>query len=936
MARWLHLSDFHVGKDEDAQRSFFDKIHDHVIRWVNENGAPDLIFITGDLAQGGKPSEYSMFYDEFLLPLQDALGGDWAGQIFTIPGNHDVDREQNQAFARDEILQLNQKYFDPTERGRQKRALLLPRFEAYVAKELSDSPPGWVSSEAGAFGKRVEIRGHALGIVGINTAWLCKDKDDRHHLTPGLLLVEKALDQVRDCDVRIVLGHHPLDWLDDDHVEPLRALLGQHHAIYLHGHLHKSRGRPEDGAGRDFLAIQSGACFQARDGEKWINGLLWGELDLRKEELRLQPRHWSPDNRDWPLTAGAFPESLRREGTDWWYFPLPGSKRTIHTPAAEAKVEALRPPEGWQVVDQDFLDQRRKDLEEQEALRFFDGSVPTWRLALSPLIPRRPIVGRLTSWLREQEEDRPRVALLVGPGGEGKSMAFLQAIITLLEADPSWKVLWRHDESCSLSLADIQALTEGNRWLIATDDADLIAQDLFAVIKMLQTDGHRNFTFLLTCRDTDWHASGGDSLPWPTYATFHREELSGLDLEDARQIVHAWGQYGPSGLGQLAGQGEDEAARHLVEAATQESELKEGAFFGAMLMVRIGDSLREHMKTLLDRLLGSMIRPGVTLLDAFAYIAAMHSEGLTFLSRSVLAQALGLQIRELKPKVLGPLGKEAAAVGAGRALLTRHRIIARCAVEVLSEILHWDLDEVYIDLAYAATLARKEQGYVPDLHYWQYELPRHFLSADREELALRIGRRTVDADPNNIQTRVNLAKLYRGAGMPEEGIQLFREYKGTMDRGAWFEWGMAEGEAGNYPLEVLLSAFALADQASGPPPDNKQAKLSLAGLGVTFERLFETYNHRIFIEARGAIAVLGLSLPLDSKARGYFEKYQREGRAEGVPEMDIDTAFDRFELAVRTVSELLDPEAPTPPDLPAPETLTFSGLRRLIGARQSR
>src|SRR6478736_1125305 len=98
MVRWLHLSDFHVGKDEEAQRGFFDKIHNHVVQWVTENGAPDLIFITGDLAQSGKPSEYSIFYDEFLLPLQDALGGGWAGQILTIPGNQDIDREQNQAF----------------------------------------------------------------------------------------------------------------------------------------------------------------------------------------------------------------------------------------------------------------------------------------------------------------------------------------------------------------------------------------------------------------------------------------------------------------------------------------------------------------------------------------------------------------------------------------------------------------------------------------------------------------------------------------------------------------------------------------------------------------------------------------------------------------------------------------------------------------------
>ncbi|MCP4656899.1 MAG: NACHT domain-containing protein, partial [bacterium] len=95
----------------------------------------------------------------------------------------------------------------------------------------------------------------------------------------------------------------------------------------LHGHLHEHRGRPEDGAGRGFLAIQSGACFQARDGEPWVNGLLWAELELERKELYLQPRHWNPGNRDWPLTADAFPEPRRREGSDRWCFPLPGTRQ---------------------------------------------------------------------------------------------------------------------------------------------------------------------------------------------------------------------------------------------------------------------------------------------------------------------------------------------------------------------------------------------------------------------------------------------------------------------------------------------------------------------------------------------------------------------------------------------------------------------------------
>jgi predicted MPP superfamily phosphohydrolase len=931
--RWLHLSDFHVGKDPYADRQIFARIHEHVRERVGFEGAPDLVFITGDLAQSGKAEEYSIFYEDFLQPLLlYALGDRWEGKIYTIPGNHDVDRSIASYFHREEILQPDSQFFDANDKGHREREIVFPRFRAYTeseSKEGSDSPKNWLNSEAGAFSQRVEIRGLSLGIVGVNTAWLCKEKDDRHHLTPGQSLLETALKQVQDCDVRIVLGHHPLDWLYDKHLASIRALLGSYHAIYLHGHLHQGAAQREDGAGRDFLAIQAGACFQGRDGDIWINGLLWGELDLQEEEIRLQPRHWNPANHDWPLTTDAFPEIRRREGTDWWWFPWPGSEQEVHAPVSVSRGV----PKGWQIVNREFLDARRRGLEEQEALRFFDGSVPTWGLALSPLIPRRAIVGRLALWLSEQPEGRPKMALLVGPGGEGKSTAFLQTIAAILEANPLLQVLWHHDESSPIAAADILALPKDEPWLIATDDADLVVQDLFTVAKALQAMGRDKVAFLLTCRDTDWRAAQGDMLPWSSHAASLVEELSGLDETDATQIVKAWGAFGPEGLGQLAGKKMEDATRLLVERAKQGAELKEGAFFGAMLEVRIGGTLREHMRVLLDRLANREIRPGTTLLDAFTYVAAMHAEGLTFLSRPVLAQALGCNLRDLKSKVLGPLGKEAAAVGAGRSVLTRHRSIARCAIGVLSEVFDVEMDEVYPELAYAAALARKEQGFIPDLvpKLWQYDLAAYFIAAGRQNVALRIGRRVLDADPSNIRSRVNLAKLFRKSGVPEEAARLFRDYSGKMDRICLYEWGTAEGEADDYPLAAWLGFFALSDQASGSP-NNENAIIVLAGLGVVFEKLFFSYNVRIFIEAHNAVGVLGLILPLDSL--GYFEKYLRKASALGVPEMDSSAALERFEAAARSIGALYDAREPFIARLPKPEDLTFQGLRQLIDGRQ--
>jgi hypothetical protein len=194
--------------------------------------------------------------------------------------------------------------------------------------------------------------------------------------------MEAALDKIKACDLRIVLGHHPLHWLIEDEGARLRTLFGHHEVIYLHGHMHRTEGRREEGAGDLFLVFQAGATFQARDEELWKNGLLWGEVDWQRAELRLSPRFWNSSNYDWPPETGRFPEKLRVPGSDWWSWPLPGAQRT-----GAGRTPAWQAPPGWQVLDATALEAHRRVITADEAARFFDGAEPDWSLALCPTLP---------------------------------------------------------------------------------------------------------------------------------------------------------------------------------------------------------------------------------------------------------------------------------------------------------------------------------------------------------------------------------------------------------------------------------------------------------------------------------------------------------------------------------------------------------------------
>lgn len=224
---WLHLSDFHVGKDGYATRKMFDYILAHVGKRKEEGFMPDLLFLTGDLANKGLASEYETFWLEFVSPLQELIGGEIGQRTFAVPGNHDVDRTKHTAFSREEISKADSHYLDPTKEGvRLRGEMLTPRLKSYLDNDCSPTKGAFASLD-GAFAHCLTIQGHEVGIVGINTAWLSKDDKDERQLTPGKPLLENALNAIDHTKLRIVLGHHPIDWFRLDQQKPIKSVLGQ-------------------------------------------------------------------------------------------------------------------------------------------------------------------------------------------------------------------------------------------------------------------------------------------------------------------------------------------------------------------------------------------------------------------------------------------------------------------------------------------------------------------------------------------------------------------------------------------------------------------------------------------------------------------------------------------------------------------------------------
>lgn len=299
------------------------------------------------------------------------------------------------------------------------------------------------------------------------------------------------------------------------------------------------------------------------------------------------------------------------------------------------------------------------------------------------------------------------------------------------------------------------------------------------------------------------------------------------------------------------------------------------------------------------------------------------------MSRPVLARVLNCDPRHLGQQVIVPLAREAATSG-GSVLLTRHRRIAEAAVAIMVEEYGEDMADRFVDLARAAKVAR-ECAVIPQYARWEYDLPDHFIGKS-STTAIRVAQALLDANRDDSKLAVNLARICRKCDEPKLGTDALATFTDNVgdNRSFWYEWGTCAGNAGDHAVSALLGGWSLADQAAASPPDTKQAKLSLAGLGVAFRELYKQYHAPHFIAGLGAVAYLGQHLPLDEGSRRYFAQHKKDADAEGTSTADPAQALEQLGAALLAAWEVCGKREELAARISPPGAMKFTGLARLF------
>ena len=270
---WLHLSDIHFGHGSATEREHRRLVLDQLLRDLHKAeqwGAPkpDAVLVTGDIGFSGDAMDRQEYAQasSWLRRLAERLEiAPYA--IHLVPGNHDVSRarkEDGRIFELLQELRGGTRRLDDVLDEADARELLAGRMKRYreLVAQLSPQASGGEPQDALAWSRSLKVReGLRLRLVGLNTALLANDDQDRGQLRLGLRQLGRASQDSITDELVIALAHHPLAWLGDG--PQVEGWLESRVDILLCGHLHEQGSvSTQRSGGRRSVHIASGALHE--------------------------------------------------------------------------------------------------------------------------------------------------------------------------------------------------------------------------------------------------------------------------------------------------------------------------------------------------------------------------------------------------------------------------------------------------------------------------------------------------------------------------------------------------------------------------------------------------------------------------------------------------------------------------------------------------
>ena len=300
---------------------------------------PDIILITGDLVEFGKPSEFKQFQrfagalaESFDLPRR---------RLVMIPGNHDINRAACEAYFKD---------CEADERA--PRRPYWPKLRHYAAMfaEFYASEPDLTFTEEAPY---TFFEYPELGVVvaGLNSTIADSHREEDHYGLVGEQQLKHFADKLRGFKdqgyVRIAAVHHdPMNPESEParrELKDIRRLLVPYTNLVVHGHIHEEQLNWLDNM-VPVLGVGSAGVQAAQRPAEVPNQYQW--LRMFAGRLEYGSRAYVPDQTRW--VGDLRPD---RAGEQWWQSKAVAFEKVTVLTAAPGLVVNSPQAERARVVD---------------------------------------------------------------------------------------------------------------------------------------------------------------------------------------------------------------------------------------------------------------------------------------------------------------------------------------------------------------------------------------------------------------------------------------------------------------------------------------------------------------------------------------------------------------------------------------------------------
>lgn len=280
MIRIIHVSDLHLESETPAftKKSIIKALSEDIKSFCNEE---TILIVTGDLINKGaknfknKENAFMSFETIFIDPIL-SHNPQLKGKIFIVPGNHDIFRDKIDPYSEIGIKsQLNcvSSLNDFIENNREKsnhldRLLNYKEWEKSFYKKYNGK-----ESSNFEFSFKLNLGKYNVGISCLNSAWFCKDDSDKENIMLGKNQIENSLSLIEDCQIKLALSHHPIEFFRDFDRESIKFPLYKNYDILFTGHVHElASSYTQDLIGNIFISIANSTIGDTPTERKHING----------------------------------------------------------------------------------------------------------------------------------------------------------------------------------------------------------------------------------------------------------------------------------------------------------------------------------------------------------------------------------------------------------------------------------------------------------------------------------------------------------------------------------------------------------------------------------------------------------------------------------------------------------------------------------------